>query len=68
MLLLLSSILSNGGISLFWNMALLPFFGLSMISVWNLAIVFWALFLLCLVIIKRVSFWACLPIVANLCI
>jgi predicted membrane-bound spermidine synthase len=64
----LSSILSNGGVSLFWNMVLLPIFGLSVISVWNLAISFWALFLLCLVIIKRASFWAYLPIVASSCI
>jgi hypothetical protein len=37
-------------------------------SVWNLAIAFWALFLLCLVSIKRASFWACLPILASSCI
>jgi hypothetical protein len=49
-------------------MALLPFFGFSVISVWNLAIAFWALFLLCLVIINRASFWACLPMLANSCI
>jgi hypothetical protein len=46
-------------------MTLLPFFGLSAISDWNLAIAFWALFLLCLVIISRASFWACLPMVAS---
>jgi hypothetical protein len=57
MLLLLSSILSNGGVSLFWNMVLLPIFGLSVISFWNLAIAFCVLFKLCLVIIERASFW-----------
>jgi uncharacterized protein YoxC len=49
-------------------MALLPVFGFSIISVWNLAIAFWALFLLCLVIINLASFWACLPMVASSCI
>jgi hypothetical protein len=67
-LFLVPSKLSNGGVSLFWKMALLPFFGFSIISVWNLAIAFWALFLLCLVIINLASFWACLPMVASSCI
>jgi hypothetical protein len=49
-------------------MALLPFLGLSVMSVWNLAIAFWALFLLCLVSINPASFWACLPILASSCI
>jgi hypothetical protein len=64
-LLLVSSILSKGGVSLFWKMALFPFFGLSEMNDWNLAIAFWAVFLLCLVKINQASFWACLLMVAS---